>query len=757
MGRLDAALVQKARDGETCVSFEFFPPKAAEGVDTLLQRIAEMGEHLKPTFVSLTWRSAFKDEALWLRIGSMVQKQLGIDVLLHLTCHLPREDLRRVLRSARAAGIHNILALRGDSAHFTAGQQGGGDGRWRACNDGFKNATELVQLIREEHGDHFCVGVAGYPEVHTSCWNSKFLPPSDQAREADLARLKQKVDAGADFIITQFFYDVDVFWSFQRRCREAGITIPIIPGYAPIQTYQSFERFVQWVRPQVPRRVEARLAQIKDDDEAVREYGVEVAVEQCRALLQGGVQAIHFFTLNLAGSVAQVLHRLKLRDSSVHQRDLPFRGLVRDREEIRPIFWAHRHSSYLSRTSTWEEFPNGRWGNSRSAATFELADYYLAEKERSRVDLLAIWGVPQSAADVANVFVAYMRGEIEQLPWCDQALALETEAISESLCWINRHGFLTINSQPKVNGVPSTDRRHGWGGAGGVCFQKAYVEFFCSPEIWHQLRACMERDEFRSRLSYHATNCAGEEFLDTDHEGAGAHSQSAHSDAERSGVRVRKASFADELAEQKFKACGKLHRVNAVTWGVFPGREIIQPTVVDTESFRVWKDEAFELWLSQWATVYTGDETSDDEVSEATPAADQGAGSGGSGSNSDSPEYKNAVKLIREIHDTWFLVNIVDNDYVSESSDIFDIFKQVILDGMDAGQLRRRVDTLERENASLHRRLLRAEAKLERQERQLAKHRTDNLREHSPGRSSPPQSPILMPAKFRLSEEKEIL
>jgi len=661
--------------------------QSLDGMDNLLSRIAEMGERLKPTFISLTWRASFKNEDVWLKIGSTVQKKLGIDVLLHLTCHLPRKDLVRVLNKAREAGIQNILALRGDSAHITAGSSSHNNSRWRACKDGFKNAIELVHLIRAEHGDYFCVGVGGYPEVHTSCWNSPYLPPSDQSRELDLVRLKDKVDAGADFIITQFFYDVDVFGEFVRRCEEIGITVPIIPGYAPIQNYSSFEKFKSWVKPQIPQRIELGLAEIKDDDEKVQQFGVELGTRQCGALLKLGVPGLHFFTLNLAVSVASILRQLKLRDDSLmSSRELPWRGLVREREEVRPIFWAHRHSSYLSRTSTWEEYPNGRWGDSRSAATFELTDYYLAEKKTSDIDLRRIWGTPQSEEQVASIFVSYMQGKIAMLPWCDQKLADETETISQSLYWINKNGFLTINSQPKVNGVPSDNPRFGWGGAGGYCFQKAYVEFFCSPEMWFKLKKVVDTSSWR--LSYHATNVAGEEYFDQ-----GLELESKTSEVEIGEVKLRSNSIVDELVEELGdklgKDVGRKGRVNAVTWGVFPGREIIQPTVVDTESFKVWKDEAFELWTSQWAQIYKSDK--------------QDIG----------PEEENSIRVLEKIRDTWFLVNIVDNDYVSETSDIFDVFKKVILDDMSSEQLRQRVETLEAENLNLTRQLMKAMSKLE--------------------------------------------
>ncbi len=286
-----------------------------------------------------------------------------------------------------------------------------------------------------------------------------------------------------------------MFWDFLKRCRNAEIDVPIIPGYAPIQNQASFQKFVRWVRPTIPTIIEENMNSANGNDEQVFEYGVELGAEQCGVLIKGDAPGIHFFTLNLAASVASILVKLGLRKEDLafaSSRDLPFRGVIRASEEIRPIFWSNRCNSYLSRTSTWKEFPNGRWGDSRSAATFELSDYYLAEAKRSRIDLLKMWGIPQNTKDVGNIFIRYLRGEIDLLPWCEHDLAVETESISEALCWIIHHGFFTINSQPKVNGIPSDDECYGWGGSGGYCFQKAYVEFFCSPESWFRLKKVID-------------------------------------------------------------------------------------------------------------------------------------------------------------------------------------------------------------------------------------------------------------------------
>ena len=221
-----AKIVDKIREaharGETTTSFEFFPAKTEKAQANLLSRIESMAFTLKPTFITLTWRAVFKDERLWLDIGSTVQRW-GIDVLLHLTCHLPPVQLKRILKQAKEAGIRNILALRGDPPHGAA--------RWKPCRGGgFKNAVQLVKLIREEHGDYFCIAVAGYPEVHTAAWNSALLPPSEKCRRLDLEHLLAKVDAGADFVMTQFFFDERHFLQFVKNCHEIGIDCPILPG-----------------------------------------------------------------------------------------------------------------------------------------------------------------------------------------------------------------------------------------------------------------------------------------------------------------------------------------------------------------------------------------------------------------------------------------------------------------------------------------------------------------------------------------------
>lgn len=223
-------------------------------------------------------------------------------------------------------------------------------------------------------------------------------------------------------------------------------------------------------------------------------------------------------------------------------------------------------------------------------------------KAGSKDDRLQLWGTPEKPVDLYRVFEQFIDGAVNRLPWCENAIQLETVPLKEQLKKLNRFGFLTINSQPRVNGVASTDSAVGWGGPGGYVYQKAYFEFFCSANNVAKIQKMA--DEFPG-LTYTAVNFKGEKITNL------------------------------KLGEKT---------VNAVTWGVFPNREIVQPTVVDVDSFLVWKDEAFALWLSQWQPLY-----------------EQGTA---------------AWDLIQEVHDTYFLVNVVDNDYMKDS--VLDFFEKIM-------------------------------------------------------------------------------
>jgi methylenetetrahydrofolate reductase len=590
-GRIISKIRQAAEEKRPFYSFEYFPPKTDAGVLNLYARLDRMST-LEPLFCDVTWGAGGTTSDLTLEISANAQNYSSPEVMMHLTCtNLPVSAVREALVKAKNAGIRNILALRGDPPR--------GAETWEACDDGFAHAVDLVRFIRREFGDFFGIGVAGYPEGHISA----------TSLDDDVKYLKEKMDAGADFIITQLFYDVDLFNQWVEKCHAIGITQPIIPGIMPIQTYQGFKRMTGFCKTYVPPEIEAALEPIKHDDAAVKEYGIKLGIEMSEKLLASGVPGLHFYTLNLERSVVNILMGLGfvVRHKPDKKRAVPWQQSKlsrRDQESVRPIFWANRPKSYLTRTTTWDEFPNGRWGDSRSPAFGDLSDYHLCSfKTGPAADRRAMWGEnPSTIDDITRVFVGYIEGKIDRLPWFEEKLHAETSPLVEKLLTLNKHGYLTINSQPRVNGAPSTDPVVGWGGEGGVVYQKAYLELFLSREKLDQLIEILA--DFPS-LAYTATDYKGDckTNIPDSHKGA-----------------------------------------IAVTWGVFPNKEIMQPTVADRHSFMVWKDEAFALWESQWMAIYE------------------------SGSD--------AAKLLKSVHDTFFLVNIVDNDFVN--GDIFAPFNRLM-------------------------------------------------------------------------------
>jgi len=356
------------------------------------------------------------------------------------------------------------------------------------------------------------------------------------------------------------------------------------------------------------------LKEIMNDDEKVKAYGVKLAIDMCTQLMELKLPVLHFYTLNLEKSVLQILEGLHLIESDDRKRAFPWKHITsknRSNEAVRPIFWANRPKSYLQRTSTWDEFPNGRWGDSRSPAFGDLTDYHLYALHVTKDTNEKIWLSEKvdTEQDVWNIFEKYCAGKLNRLPWCDTATAKETDLIKERLVRINKSGYLTINSQPAINGISSDDKEFGWGPSGGYVYQKAYVEFFVSPELIEGLIDRINKKNNRKKgnpsLTYHA-------------------------------VRLNK--------NEPTYSNGS-HQVNAVTWGVFPGQEIVQPTVVDEGSFGVWKDEAFALWNSQWLSCYDQNESA----------------------------QKKSYDVLSNIINNYYLMNIVDNDYIH--GDLFSVFE----------------------------------------------------------------------------------
>lgn len=267
--------------------------------------------------------------------------------------------------------------------------------------------------------------------------------------------------------------------------------------------------------------------------------------------------------MNLAQSTRMVLEELGLtsRDPTPTKKPLPWRqslGLNRREEDVRPVFWKNRHKSYIARTQDWDEFPNGRWGDSRSPAFGELDAYGIGLKGSNEQNI-KLWGKPQSLRDISNIFVRFLNDDLGSLPWSEWPVTEEAGAIRSELIDLNQRGLLTITSQPSVNGVKSSHPIHGWGPHGGYVYQKAYLELLISPSLIAEL---IDRIDQNTNITFYSVNKDGDLRTNAPSDGP-----------------------------------------NAVTWGVFPGKEIVQPTIVETISFLAWKDEAFRLG-SDWANCH---------------------------------------------------------------------------------------------------------------------------------------------------------
>ena len=284
--------------GKFGLSIEIFPPKTPEGDEALRETLNELAP-FAPAFVSCTYGaggSTSKRTVEWCR---EIQTRYELPATAHFTCvGSTRADLLEWLKFASSAGIGNIMALRGDAP---AGQT-----EFKAVDGGLSHANELVTLIRE-HFPEMGIGVAGYPEKH----------PEAADLDTDLKHLRQKVDAGADAIFTQLFFDNSLFLRFRERCVRAGIRIPVVPGIMPITEFSRIQRIVAMCGTSVPTALGSRLEAAQDDKDAQFEIGVEFAIQQCRELMDQGVAGIHLYVLNKSHAGRRILDALGFAPAAV--------------------------------------------------------------------------------------------------------------------------------------------------------------------------------------------------------------------------------------------------------------------------------------------------------------------------------------------------------------------------------------------------------------------------------------------------------
>jgi methylenetetrahydrofolate reductase (NADPH) len=494
-----------------------------------------MSRALRPLFINVTWGAGGSTAGKSLELAEICQRQLGLTTCLHLTCtNMSQRMIDEALEKAKAIGVRNILALRGDpprkeeyrlNDEDSNGHANGADGHQE-----FNWAVDLVQYIRKKYGDYFCIGVAAYPEGH-----SDQSHPENQDPKHDLPYLIQKTKAGADFLMTQLFYDVKAYEKFEAMLRDdpSGVfkTIPILPGLMPIQSYQILRRTTKLSHAKLPPDISERIEAVRGDDDAVKRVGVDILSEivenlKNRPSLAPGPKGFHFYTLNLEKAVSQITERCGLiRDLGVESwesdddpvvvvtSEVPIADMkARQRRRLSSINSNPRnrvvvaqpstssnkgyealdheagvptdgHSTRvtalqisegqgaLGREATWDDFPNGRWGDARSPAFGEI-DGYGPTLHASFPQAIKMWGYPVTKGDISAIFNRHLAGELEAIPWSEEGFLPETNAIKDELLKLNTKGWWTVASQPAVNGVKSSDKTFGWGPKGGFCFQK---------------------------------------------------------------------------------------------------------------------------------------------------------------------------------------------------------------------------------------------------------------------------------------------
>lgn len=279
--------------GHFGLSFELFPPKTPQGDEQLLSHVAELVK-FRPDFITCTYGAGGSTRAKTLDIVSRVKRQFGVRVATHLTCvGSTVDDLRAYLRDAAASAVDYVVALRGDPPK--------GETAFRAVEGGLRYANELVALVRAEFPT-FGIAVAGYPETHQEA------PSFD----VDVANLKRKVDAGADVVITQLFYDNADFFRFEERCRAADIRVPIVPGILPVTNFAQIQRITSLCKAKLPQPFVDALSAVGDDEAAQFEIGVDYATRQVESLVRHGVPGVHFYVLNKSQATARVLGGMAL-------------------------------------------------------------------------------------------------------------------------------------------------------------------------------------------------------------------------------------------------------------------------------------------------------------------------------------------------------------------------------------------------------------------------------------------------------------
>lgn len=274
-------------------SFELFPPKTDQGFESLLKTIDQLAV-LKPDFISCTYGAGGGNRGKTLDVVQYIQNNHHIIGLAHLTCVMhTKEEIKKILDDIKSRDIQNVLALRGDPPQDNPG--------WRPGKDNFKYSSELCAFMKKHFDRYFNIGVAGFPEGHALCPD----------KNLDSQYLKIKIDSGADFVITQLFFDNQEYFDYMKRLRHLGVTARVIPGILPITHYPSLLKFCGLCGATVTKEVKDIFEPIREDKDATLQAGIAFAVRQCRSLLDGGAPGLHFYSLNKFEPTAAILSQVR--------------------------------------------------------------------------------------------------------------------------------------------------------------------------------------------------------------------------------------------------------------------------------------------------------------------------------------------------------------------------------------------------------------------------------------------------------------
>ncbi len=561
---------------------------------------------------------------------------------------MKRNKIDEALEEAKVLGVRNILALRGDPPRPEEYGPDYQNGMLEEedSNEDFEWAIDLVRYIRRVYGNYFCIGVAGYPEGHADQSH-----PTNQDPLRDLPYLIEKTRAGADFIMTQLFYDVDAYTKYEKVLKEhdSGVfaTIPIVPGLMPIQSYEILKRTTKLAHARLPPELSQRIEGVKGDDDAVKSVGVEAMseiVEGIKHVSSRGPRGFHFYTLNLEKAVGRILDRCDLippnpdnsaiSDLALHNGTngnlMHHRTLSSTSSSAAAQLTTNSHRSSSpgrlvesqnampsSREATWDDYPNFRFGDARSPAFNPPLSYSVTSLTVPPHLALQLWGLPTTSEGITHLFTSHLLTHSPaQLPWSESAtLSPETALIREELTSLNKQkGYWTIASQPAVDGLSSTHPIHGWGPPGGFVFQKAFVEFFLpAPVFQTTLKPRLDALHKEGELSYYAIDAAG-----------------------------------------NFVCSEPPEAVHAVTWGSFKGKEISTATMVEEVSFRAWGEEAFGIW-KEWGRCVR-------EVA--------GRGVGGRGTGTE--RVRLCLRFLEELRRGLVLINVIGHVF-REGGRLWDI------------------------------------------------------------------------------------